>query len=107
MYNISSIENGWADLAQFFLTVRNCQEKVLTKKNVGKVLLFKKSLFSLIIFDPVDKWAIENELLNETIKKLLILFLVLNDGYCINIKQQVPKQTKMLFWRVIMHIGWW
>jgi hypothetical protein len=41
-------------------------------------------------FDSVDKWAIENELLNKTIKELLILFLVLNDGYCINIKQQNP-----------------
>jgi hypothetical protein len=43
MYNISSIENGWADLAQFFLIVRNCQEKVFTKKNFGNVLLFNKS----------------------------------------------------------------
>jgi hypothetical protein len=41
------------------------------KKNFGKVLLFNKSQFNLIIFDPVDNCAIENELLNETIKKLL------------------------------------
>jgi hypothetical protein len=42
MYNISSIENSWAGLAQIFL-IRNFHEKVFTKNNVEKVPLFNKS----------------------------------------------------------------
>jgi RNA:NAD 2'-phosphotransferase (TPT1/KptA family) len=43
MYYISLIENGWTDLAQMILIVRNCQKKVFTRKIFGKVLLFNKS----------------------------------------------------------------
>jgi hypothetical protein len=46
------------------------RKRFLQKKKVEKVLLFNKSEFNLIIFDPVDNFPIENELLNETIKKL-------------------------------------
>ena len=42
MYNNSSIENGWADLTQIYLIVRNCQERDFTKKIFGKTLYIYK-----------------------------------------------------------------